>query len=84
MPIASFTPQLDGKVYAMVASADGTALYVGGSFTGGFAILDPTTGQPKGTQLTSDGEVHALYLDGAARSTSAASSRSSAASTTAR
>ena len=64
VPIASFAPQLDGKVYAMVASADGTALYVGGSFTGGFAILDPTTGQPKGTQLTSDGEVHALYLDG--------------------
>ena len=65
VPIASFAPQLDGKVYAMVASADGTALYVGGSFTGGFAILDPTTGQPKGPQVTSDGEVHALYLDGA-------------------
>ena len=64
VPVASFKPQLDGKVYAMVASADGTALYVGGSFTGGFAILDPTTGQPKGNQLTSDGEVHALYLDG--------------------
>ena len=64
VPVASFTPHLDGKVYAMVASADGTALYVGGSFTGGFAILDPTTGQPKGTQLSTDGEVHALYLDG--------------------
>jgi chitodextrinase len=66
VPIASFAPQLDGKVYAMVASSDGSALYVGGSFTGGFAILDPTTGQPKGTQVTSDGEVHALYLDGGA------------------
>jgi hypothetical protein len=64
VPIAAFKPQLDGKVYAMVASADGTSLYVGGSFTGGFAILDATTGQPKGAQLTTDGEVHALYLDG--------------------
>jgi len=65
VPIASFAPQLDGKVYAMVASSDGSTLYVGGSFTGGLAILDPTTGQPKGTQVTSDGEVHSLYLDGA-------------------
>ena len=38
VPIASFAPQLDGKVYAMVASADGTALYVGGSFTSSAVI----------------------------------------------
>jgi chitodextrinase len=64
VPIASFAPQLDGKVYAMVADEANNTLYVGGSFTGGFAILDATNGSPKGTQLTTDGEVHALYRDG--------------------
>jgi len=64
VPIASFAAQLDGKVYAMLADATTNTLYVGGSFTGGLAILDATTGQPKGPQLVTDGEVHALYRDG--------------------
>ncbi len=73
VPIESFAPKLDGKVYAMVASDDGTTLYVGGSFTtangqpvGGFAVLDAATGVLKAgvTQRPSDGEVHALYKDG--------------------
>ena len=64
VPVAAFQPQLDGKVYALVADASTNTLYVGGSFTGGFAILDATTGARKGTQLTTDGEVHALYRDG--------------------
>ena len=64
LPLASFQPQLDGKVYALVADSGTNTLYVGGSFTGGFAILDATTGARKGTQLTTDGEVRALYRDG--------------------
>ena len=64
VPVASFRPQLDGKVYALVSDSSTNTLYVGGSFTGGFAILDATTGAPKGTQLTTDGEVRALYRDG--------------------
>jgi chitodextrinase len=64
VPVASFQPQLDGKVYALVADAGTNTLYVGGSFTGGFAILDATTGARKGAQLTTDGEVRALYRDG--------------------
>ncbi len=64
VPLASFQPQLDGKVYALVSDSSTNTLYVGGSFTGGFAILDATTGARKGTQLTTDGEVRALYRDG--------------------
>jgi hypothetical protein len=64
VPIAAFAPHLDGPVYALAADAGSNTLYVGGAFTGGFAILDGTTGQPKGTQITTDGEVHAFYLDG--------------------
>ena len=73
VPIASFAPQLDGEVYALVASDDGTTLYVGGSFTtvngqaiGGFATLDAATGALKAgvTQRGTDGEVHAIYKDG--------------------
>ena len=46
--MASFQPQLDGKVYALVSDSSTNTLYVGGSFTGGFAILDATTGAPEG------------------------------------
>jgi len=73
VPIESFAPKLDGKVYALVASDDGSTLYVGGSFTNvngqavnGFAVLDAATGALKAgiTQRPVDGEVHALYKDG--------------------
>ncbi len=67
--------RLDGKVYALATSDDGTTLYVGGSFTtvngqliGGFATLDASTGALKAgvTQRSTDGEVHAIYKDGSA------------------
>ncbi len=64
VPLGAFHPQLDGPVYALVADAPNNRLFVGGAFTGGFAILDGTTGQPVGPQPTTDGEVHALYRDG--------------------
>ena len=83
VPVASFRPQLDGKVYALVSDSSTNTLYVGGSFTGGFAILDATTGAPKGTQRTTDGEVRALYGT-ATTCTSAASSSASAGAATAR
>ena len=75
VPIPAFAPRLDGKVYALAASDDGTTLYVGGSFTtvngqliGGFATLDASTGALKAgvTQRSTDGEVHAIYKDGSA------------------
>ncbi|HEX6786789.1 MAG TPA: hypothetical protein VF076_06305, partial [Acidimicrobiales bacterium] len=64
VPITAFAPRLDGPVDVIIADAATNTLYVGGTFTGGFAILDGTTGQLKGPQLTTDGEVHALYRDG--------------------
>jgi hypothetical protein len=64
VPIAGFSPQLDGPVYALVADASTNTLYVGGAFTGGVAILDATSGALQGTQITTDGEVHSLYRDG--------------------
>ncbi len=49
--IAGFAPQLNGAVYALRASPDGTRLFVGGDFTttngaatGALVALDPSTG----------------------------------------
>ncbi len=49
--IAGFTPSLDGAVYALEASPDGSRLFVGGDFTtvngtatGALIALDPSTG----------------------------------------
>ncbi len=49
--ISTFTPVLDGAVYALQGSPDGSRLFVGGDFenvngvpTGGLVALDPTTG----------------------------------------
>ena len=49
--ISSWRPTLDGAVYALEASPDGTRLFVGGDFstingtaTGGLVALDPATG----------------------------------------
>lgn len=49
--ISTFAPVLDGPVYALAASADGSRLFVGGEFdtvngvaTGGLVALDPATG----------------------------------------
>lgn len=51
VPITTFNPVLDGAVYALASSADGTRLFVGGDFTtvngvatGGLVALDTTTG----------------------------------------
>ncbi len=49
--ISTFLPELNGAVYALEASTDGTRLFVGGDFdtvggvaTGALVALDPTTG----------------------------------------
>lgn len=49
--IDTFRPTLDGAVYTLAASSDGSQLFVGGDFqttngtsTGGLIALDPTTG----------------------------------------
>ncbi|MGY3126532.1 PKD repeat protein [Agrococcus sp. UYP33] len=49
--LLSFAPQVNGPIRAVAASADGTRLYIGGSFTSvngqtrfNFAVLNPTTG----------------------------------------
>ncbi len=49
--ISTFSPQLNGAVYALQASPDGSTLFVGGDFrtvngqfTGALAALDPATG----------------------------------------
>ncbi len=50
-PIADFSPQLNGTVFALETSSDGSQLFVGGEFTEvngqsrvGLVALDPTTG----------------------------------------
>ncbi|MGY3126531.1 PKD repeat protein [Agrococcus sp. UYP33] len=49
--LLSFAPQVNGPIRAVAASADGTRLYIGGSFTSvngqtrfNFAVLNPVTG----------------------------------------
>jgi len=41
--ITSFNPTLDGPVYSIETTSD-NKLIVGGEFTGGLAVIDPTTG----------------------------------------
>jgi trimeric autotransporter adhesin len=75
--ISSFAPTLDGAVYALQASPDGTRLFVGGDFTttngtptGPLVALNPTTGAISsgwtgavgGYQVVRDFDVDGTYL----------------------
>ena len=50
--ISSFRPQLDGPVYSMTVTSDGSKVIVGGEFTGGLIAYSTTTRAVEGSWAT--------------------------------